>query len=163
MKSPNWKFLAEFVGVTAIVASLIFVGLQVRQDREIAVSQNMLSIVEAKKHWVELMTANSSIWVKANSEMVLTPEEREIYRSMAHALEVQFFVDWFRARQVPGANTADTFAYEFAWKLDTNPGLLIYWQQKLDEWELQYEYTGVEFYEWSDSVNRALDHIRGSD
>jgi len=163
MKSPNWKFLAEFVGVAAIVASLIFVGLQVRQDREIAVSQNMLSVVEGKKHWVELMTANSSIWVKANSEMALTPEEREIYGSMAHALEVQHFVDWFRARQVPGANPNDTFAYQFALELDRNPGLLNHWQQKLDAWALQYEYTGIETREWSASVNRALDHIRGSE
>ena len=163
MSKVDWKTAVEIVGISAIVVSLVFVGLQVRQDREIAVAQNMLSVVEAKKHWVEVMTPNSSIWLKANSEMALTPEEREIYWWMAHALEVQYFVDWFRAEQVPGANSADNFAYAFALVLDRNPGLLDYWHQKLDEWALQTEYSGVEVDGWSDSVNRALDHIRGSE
>jgi hypothetical protein len=163
MSKLDWKTAVEIVGMSAIVVSLIYVGLQVRQDREIAVSQNMLSVVEAKKHWVEAMTPNASIWIKANSEMALTPEEREIYLWMAHALEVQYFADWFRADQVPGANPADNFAYQFALLLDRNPGLLEHWHQKLDEWALQYEYTGVESDGWPDSVNRALEHIRDSE
>lgn len=33
MKNTNWKDSAELVGIAAIVASLVFVGLQMRQDR----------------------------------------------------------------------------------------------------------------------------------
>jgi hypothetical protein len=33
MKSTNWKDIAELVGIAAIVASLVFVGMQMRQDR----------------------------------------------------------------------------------------------------------------------------------
>jgi hypothetical protein len=36
MKRSNWKDTAELVGIAAIVASLIFVGLQMRQSHEIA-------------------------------------------------------------------------------------------------------------------------------
>ena len=32
----DWKSIAEFVGIVAIVASLIFVGLQLRQEQEVA-------------------------------------------------------------------------------------------------------------------------------
>jgi hypothetical protein len=39
MKSMNGKDIAEFVGIGAIVASLIFVGLQLRQSHEIALSE----------------------------------------------------------------------------------------------------------------------------
>ena len=39
MKSTNWKDFAELVGIAAIVGSLIFVGLQMRQEQEIALSQ----------------------------------------------------------------------------------------------------------------------------
>lgn len=39
MKSADWKNVAEFVGISAIVASLIFVGLELRQTREIAISE----------------------------------------------------------------------------------------------------------------------------
>lgn len=39
MKSMNWKDIAELVGIAAIVASLVFVGLQMRQDQVIARSE----------------------------------------------------------------------------------------------------------------------------
>lgn len=33
MKSTNWKDVAELTGIVAIVASLVFVGMQMQQDR----------------------------------------------------------------------------------------------------------------------------------
>ena len=39
MADRNWKDIAEFVGIAAIVASLVFVGLQMRQSHEIALSE----------------------------------------------------------------------------------------------------------------------------
>ena len=38
MKKMNWKDIAESVGIAAIVASLIFVGMQLRQSQEFAVA-----------------------------------------------------------------------------------------------------------------------------
>ncbi len=38
MKSTNWKDIAELVGISAIVASLVFVGLELRQSHEIAIA-----------------------------------------------------------------------------------------------------------------------------
>ena len=38
MTNGNWKDVAELVGITAIVASLIFVGWQMKQDRDIALA-----------------------------------------------------------------------------------------------------------------------------
>jgi hypothetical protein len=40
MKDATWKDRAEIVGIAAIVASLMFVGFQMRQDRVIAVAGN---------------------------------------------------------------------------------------------------------------------------
>lgn len=39
MKADNWKYLAELIGVTAIVASLVFVGLQMKQSQDIAIAE----------------------------------------------------------------------------------------------------------------------------
>ena len=33
MKNKNWKDVAELIGIGAIVASLVFVGMQIQQDR----------------------------------------------------------------------------------------------------------------------------------
>ena len=38
MKETNWKDIAELVGIAAIVASLIFVALQMKQSHEVAIA-----------------------------------------------------------------------------------------------------------------------------
>jgi hypothetical protein len=40
LKSTSWKDIAELVGIAAIVASLLFVGLQMRQSHAIALSDS---------------------------------------------------------------------------------------------------------------------------
>ena len=38
MNSTNWKDIVELVGISAIVASLVFVGLELRQSHQIAIA-----------------------------------------------------------------------------------------------------------------------------
>ena len=38
MNTTNWKDIAELVGIVAIVASLVFVGLELRQSHQIAIA-----------------------------------------------------------------------------------------------------------------------------
>ena len=47
MKNSSWKDNAELIGIAAIVASLIFVGLQLRLDRKIAVASVQAASVES--------------------------------------------------------------------------------------------------------------------
>ena len=39
MGTGNWRELAEILGIAAIVASLVFVGMQLRQEQEIALAE----------------------------------------------------------------------------------------------------------------------------
>ena len=39
MSTTSWKDIAEFIGIIAIVASLIFVGLELQQDRQLTRAQ----------------------------------------------------------------------------------------------------------------------------
>ena len=47
MKFADWKGIAEHVGIVAIVASLLFVGLQLKQSHEIALATQYQSRAEA--------------------------------------------------------------------------------------------------------------------
>jgi hypothetical protein len=38
LKATSWKDIAELIGIAAIVASLVFVGLQMKQSQEIAIA-----------------------------------------------------------------------------------------------------------------------------
>jgi hypothetical protein len=50
MKMTNWKDTAELIGIAAIVASLIFVGLQMKQTQEIALSAAYQSRADSSLH-----------------------------------------------------------------------------------------------------------------
>ena len=47
MKFTDWRATAELIGITAIVASLIFVGLQLKQSQEIAIATQYQNRAEA--------------------------------------------------------------------------------------------------------------------
>ncbi len=38
MKSPDWKSIADILATVAIVGSLVFVGLEIKQSRDIAIA-----------------------------------------------------------------------------------------------------------------------------
>lgn len=50
MKIEAWKDTAELVGIIAIVASLVFVGLQLRQSHEIALATQYQARAEATQN-----------------------------------------------------------------------------------------------------------------
>jgi hypothetical protein len=47
MKPKDWKGIAELIGIAAIVASLLFVGLQMKQSHEIALAAQYQARAEA--------------------------------------------------------------------------------------------------------------------
>jgi len=73
MKSVNWKDTAELFGIVAIVLSLIFLGLQMRQDQ-------VISRAELTSHTFDLMLGfNQSLFDESfavtYAKMMETPEE----------------------------------------------------------------------------------------
>ncbi len=51
MKANNWKDIAELVGIAAIVASLVFVGLQMRQSQDIAIADQYQNRADTALEW----------------------------------------------------------------------------------------------------------------
>jgi hypothetical protein len=47
LNTTNWKDVAELIGIAAIVASLIFVGLQMKQSHEIAIADQYQARADA--------------------------------------------------------------------------------------------------------------------
>jgi len=71
MKRFNWRDLTEISGIIAIVASLIFVGLQLRQSQEIAIaSQYQERASTAVEYYASQMQSEQAIAEKA--EEILT-------------------------------------------------------------------------------------------
>jgi hypothetical protein len=61
MKTPNWKEVAELVGIVAIVLSLLFVGTQIRQEQNIALAQIFADFDDTQIEWARLVAENKDV------------------------------------------------------------------------------------------------------
>ena len=72
MANTTWKDIAEFVGITAIVASLVFVGIQLNQDREVALSEVAQFSAATYAELQIALAEHSEILAKSNRQEALT-------------------------------------------------------------------------------------------
>lgn len=101
MKSTNWKDIAELIGITAIVASLVFVGLQMKQSQEIALSVANQTRTDATINMLIASAENPNFMSAAAKTQKperepLTPEEYATMSQYAIALLYLYENDWFQ-------------------------------------------------------------------
>jgi len=126
MRMTNWKVTAELIGIAAIVASLIFVGLQLRQDQEIAVSQIYADWDDTRIEWARLINENDEVWIRGLSGGDLNEQERLRFESLA---DTWFHMEngrYIRARRISLASPRDIALRDAAFLLD-HPGLRRWW------------------------------------
>ena len=79
MKSRDWKDIAELIGITAIVASLIFVGLQMKQAQEIGNAERRMMRVANEIEVQNAINEHVDIWVTGLSGQELSETETVIF------------------------------------------------------------------------------------
>ncbi len=90
MKTASWKDIAELFGIAAIVASLIFVGLQMKQTKEIALSTAYQARATASME-LRLAPTESPEFLSAITKLLtgdtqdLTPDQITYLRSYFYA------------------------------------------------------------------------------
>lgn len=90
MKSFDWKSTAELIGMIAIVSSLVFVGVQLQQDRELTQVSTFGSVVESNNALAGLIQAQSDVWVRGLDGDELTNSEKAIFSSMVQAVQSHY-------------------------------------------------------------------------
>ena len=86
----NWKEIAELVGIFAIVASLLFVGLQMRQEQQIAIVESRSSLTERNIALAELVNANAEVWRNGLDGAELSSDEQTEFDAMAEAVRIHY-------------------------------------------------------------------------
>jgi hypothetical protein len=130
MKTSNWKDTAELIGIGAIVASLIFVGLQLQQDQQIAEAQiyadsNMISIELAG-----LVNEDRDIWLRGLNDEELSPEDAVTFQNLFVAVRLAYGGIWQRSTRLD-TRTTDSVEKQFAYLLFSYPGLRRVWADYL--------------------------------
>jgi hypothetical protein len=92
-----WKDRVELIGIVAIAISLVFVGLQLQQDRALAQVSTFGSTTESANALSELVQGNSEVWVRGLNGEELTDTEWAVFTSVIRAVEsryMNFIVRW---------------------------------------------------------------------
>ncbi len=132
MDSTKLNDWLQVVGLFGIIGSLIFVGLQMKQDRQIALAEVITSAAESSKYWAELVNSNADLWVKGLKNEDLTEVELQRFQALADAFFFRWQAAWTRASQLE-PSLRNRFAKEAALHIHRNPGLQSYWARRL-EW-----------------------------
>ena len=130
MKIFDWKGAAEFVGVIAIVGSLIFVGLQIKQEQEIALAEINLSLLGSEIELNIAIGENAEVWAKGNAGEDLTRAERILYDYLLESMSFSFRTSRRQYLQFEQERNARVPIAQFALFLHSNPGAREAWQSR---------------------------------
>ncbi len=127
-KSLNWKDIAELIGIAAIVASLIFVGLQMRQTQRIALTEMDLNIMGAEFNSRSAIYDFPEVWAKGNAGDALEPSEAVIYQTLITDYNTLQFFKFSTAHALTGNADLTPASMDTAGFLYENPGARREWE-----------------------------------
>jgi len=78
----SWRALGELVGIASIVASLVFVGLQLKESEAIARAELWQAVAAAGLEAQQSFFENADLWTRANSGATLSAREEEVFRRL---------------------------------------------------------------------------------
>jgi len=99
MDSAKLNDWMQVVGIFALVASLVFVGLQMKQTQEIAAFEGMTDSSERLLAYRTILAEHADAWAKGCQGEELTPEERVQFASTYESFILSSYIGWSRALQ----------------------------------------------------------------
>ena len=86
MGGIGWNKYIEVLGVLALVASLLFVGYQLQQDRQIAGAQVTTEAAAATYELLALMSDSRDIWLRGLKGEDLSEADEIAFKAIAVAV-----------------------------------------------------------------------------
>jgi hypothetical protein len=127
MKSVTWKDITELIALSAILASVVFVGLQLKQAEEIARSEIQFSILNTQIEVNNAINADPEIWARGIAGESLEPTEAIVFsRQVANVNNL--FYSTVQFSRLMGLDFEDTDVSEYAAFLYENPGARQVWR-----------------------------------
>ena len=130
MDSAKLNDWMQVVGIFALVASLVFVGLQMRQARDVAISAGNLANAANKIERNNVIIENPDVWVRGSSGEDLDQNDEAVFRNIVrNAIDVAFF-EVVRTRRLGANDIADSIIADFSAFLFKNPGARRIWMEE---------------------------------
>ena len=123
MKPTSWKDVAELIGISAIVASLLFVGQQIRQDRNVAQADAWLQFVDTQVTLAQVISENAEAWSKGLAGEEITDADQMKFNQIAFAIQQKHASRFVRSNLGIRRGPADAVAIAHAEEIYMYPGL----------------------------------------
>ena len=152
---PSWKEIAELVGIASLVASLVFVGLQLKQAQDIAMSENDMALLQSQVDVRNALNAHALVWVKGASGESLSATDSIIFTNLVTMLNNEAFFDYLRATRLGQDDIAEVTLHDFAAYLHQHPGARRVWlarEESLIRYRSQLAKGGGTFSFWKDAI-----------
>ena len=155
MKLENWKELFEAVGLIAIVASLVFVGIEFRQSRAIAIGEGNLANAQIQIESNNAINEYSIIWTRGNSGEPLAEHDAVIFQNLVKNVAIHAFMEYARLGQLEFDEATESVTAQFSVFLFQNPGAREVWHQT-EEFLAKHFASPVTHAAWKDEVRANL-------
>jgi len=132
MARQSWKDLLEAVGIIAIIGSLIFVGVQLSQDRQIAEAQLSTDAEIKQLELSNLISQNRGVWLRGLRGDELSPEEEVSFETLVHSITAKYDSMWIRADRSLVDRNMDELRRGFGIHIYSHPGLRRVWSKRCD-------------------------------
>jgi hypothetical protein len=129
MNKVNWKSAGEFTGIAAIVGSLIFVGVQLVVDQDIAESQAYIESAQLTNDQTELLTAYRDIWIAGLDGDELEQPDEFVFQALVWAAFQRKVAVWQRRIRLD-AGDPQNWINSFAIEIYLYPGLRRAWNEQ---------------------------------
>ena len=123
----EYRWAIECIGIASIVASLIFVGLELQQARDISLNERTYSRVDADIGLTSAINEHPEIWAKGNRGDNLSESERVVYENLIRLMwnhTNALARTGERSGSPPERNPS---VINFSWFLFENPGARQTW------------------------------------
>ena len=155
MQAGSWRFLIEVLGSVAIVASLVFVGVEMRQSRAIAIGEGNLANAELVIQRNDAISEHSLIWTRGNQGEALTADETAVFENLVDSAAIHSFMEYARLQQVEFDEAAQFATAQFSILLFHHPHARQVWKDR-EAFQEQHFPAPSTYTSWRDQVRSNL-------
>lgn len=127
MRAIRPKDVVETVGIISIVASLIFLAIQVKQAQEVALSETDAAMLENGLQLKSLVMEHADIWRRGRAGELLPEPEATVFQKLVEAHGDGAFMNYQQAARLGESDVAAVVLHDFSAFLHMNPGARREW------------------------------------
>ena len=127
MTSSKLRDWLELVGIVAVVASLVFVGIEIRQSARAALEDSFVGDLDTIIGVEELVVEHADVWLRGCRGEDLSEMDQMQYTHIYHVYEFMYFMRWLRGTRGIAAANDELTIDNMAWNIYRSKGLKREW------------------------------------